>query len=362
SSRLRLIATTIQLILVASAKSSQLSLLPPAPMKFGFIPTEGGAHYPEFLEEVMLGESLGFDSVWLEEHHGVRDHYWPSPLVALAGVATRTTNIILGTDIAVLPFYHPVRIAEDAALLDIMSGGRLILGVAIGYKPDEFDLYQVPLKMRGARFEEAIRLIKLLWTQKEVHFKGKYYQVEGLKIEPRPLSKPHPPIWIGGWGELSLARAAQLADAWVPGPTANWEKLVQTWETYQRNMESAGRDFSRQPTPLTREVVVAETDELARDMAERHLLINYRDEYGGGKWKHPLIGGEDSAPVDEFEAISRDRFLVGSPERITAELQRYKEAFQVDHLICRLFFPGMPHEFILDELRLLADRVMPAFK
>src|SRR5258707_7712887 len=114
---------------------------PMARIKIGFIPIEGGEYYKEALEEVRRGEELGFDSVWMEEHHSVTDHYWPSPLQVLAGFATRTSRIRLGTDILVAPFYHPVRLAEDVALLDIMSGGRFTLGIAIGYKPDEFLLY-----------------------------------------------------------------------------------------------------------------------------------------------------------------------------------------------------------------------------
>jgi probable F420-dependent oxidoreductase len=331
-------------------------------MKFGFIPTEGGAFYQEFLAEVLLGEALGFDSVWLEEHHGVKNHYWPSPLVGLAGLATRTERITLGSDIIVLPFYHPVRVAEDVAMLDIMSQGRFILGVAIGYKPDEFALYQTPLERRGARFEEVLELIKLLWSQEEVHFAGKYYQVAGLKIEPRPLSRPHPPLWLGGWGTLSLRRAAYLGDAWIPGPTANLEKLVAAQAEYRQNLRQAGVDPAGRPTPLTREVVIAASDAAAREMAEKCLLINYRDEYGGGSWKHPLIGAEDQAPVDQFEAISRNRFLVGSPETVIKQLQLFVETFGPDHLICRLFFPGIPHDFIMEELRLLASEVMPVFK
>jgi len=122
-------------------------------LKVGFIPIEGGHFYREALEEVVRGEDLGFDSVWMEEHHSVIDHYWPSPLPVLAGFATRTSKVILGTDILVAPFYHPARLAEDVALLDVMSGGRAVLGVAIGYKPDEFALYGADLEKRGARFE-----------------------------------------------------------------------------------------------------------------------------------------------------------------------------------------------------------------
>jgi alkanesulfonate monooxygenase SsuD/methylene tetrahydromethanopterin reductase-like flavin-dependent oxidoreductase (luciferase family) len=262
----------------------------------------------------------------------------------------------------IMPFYHPVRVAEDAAMLDVISGGRFILGAAIGYKPDEFTLYQVPMEKRGASFEEAIQLIKLLWTEEEVHFEGKYFQVMGLKIEPRSSGGKHPPLWLGGWGDLSLKRAARYGDAWLPGPTAGLEKLLAAQQTYLECLKEAGKDASNYPIPLTREVVIAETDEKARAMAEKHLLINYRDEYGGGEWKHPLIGREDSAPVDQFEGLSKDRFLVGSPETVIHGLQRFVDTFCVDHLICRLYFPGISHEFIMSELKLLASEVMPAFK
>jgi alkanesulfonate monooxygenase SsuD/methylene tetrahydromethanopterin reductase-like flavin-dependent oxidoreductase (luciferase family) len=331
-------------------------------MKFGFIPIEGGAYYPEFLAEVELGEELGFDSVWLEEHHGVKDHYWPSPLVALAGIASRTKRLLLGTDVMVMPFYHPVRVAEDGAMLAVMSHGRFILGTAIGYKPDEFALYGVALEMRGARFEEAILLIRQLWTQEDVHFEGKYYQVHGLKIEPRPALTEQPSIWLGGWGVLSLARAATVGDAWIPGPTADLQKLLDAQDIYRVQLRASGKDPTVQPIPLTREVIIAESDERARQIAEKHLLISYRDEYASKQWRHPLIGGEDATPAGQFDAISRNRFLVGSPETVIGQLRQFQETFGVDHLICRLYFPGIPHDFILNELRLLAAEVIPEFR
>ena len=331
-------------------------------MKFGFIPTEGGHYYPEFLEEVQLGEALGFDSVWLEEHHSVRNHYWPSPLMGLAGAATRTEKILLGTDILVMPFYHPVRVAEDSTMLDILSNGRFILGAAIGYKPDEFALYQTPLEKRGGRFEEAVRLIKLLWTQERVDFEGKFYAVSGAKIEPHPMSSPHPPLWLGGWGELSLRRAAQLGDAWVPGPTASLKTLLESQGVYHENLRGLGIDPASLAAPLTREVVIAPTDAQAWEIAEKHLAINYRDEYGGGTWKHPLIGNAQGSPDFEFEAVSLDRFIIGSPDSVIHKIQAFKDAFGVDHLICRLYFAGMPHTFIMQELKLLAQEVMPVFQ
>ena len=162
-----------------------------ARLKIGFIPIEGGSYYKEALEEVTRAEELGFDSVWMEEHHSVTNHYWPSPLTVLAGFATRTSRMMLGTDIIVAAFHHPVRLAEDVAMLDVMSGGRATLGIAIGYKPDEFALYGVDLEKRGARFEEQLAIIKGLWTQERVSFKGAYYTVEG-RLEPKPVTRPHP--------------------------------------------------------------------------------------------------------------------------------------------------------------------------
>ena len=113
--------------------------------------------------------------------------------------------------------------------------------------------------------------------------------------------------------------------------------------------------------PLTREVIIADTNEQARALAEKHLLVNYRDEYGGG-WEHPLIGNEDRAPIDQLDQLGRDRFIVGDPPHCIAAIQRFRETFGVDHLICRLYFPGMPHEHILKELDLLAREVIPAFR
>lgn len=327
-------------------------------MKFGFIPTEGGHFYQEALEEALAGEALGFDSVWLEEHHSIRNHYWPSPLMALAGIATRTEKILLGTDIIVLPFYHPVRVAEDMAMLDIMSNGRAILGAAIGYRAPEFELYDTPLEGRGGRYAEALQIIRALWTQERVEFAGKHYTVTG-SIEPRPAQSI--PLWLGGWGELSLKRAAELGDAWVPGPTANLEKLLGAQQAYRDCLRAAGKDPASVPNPLTREVVIAETRERALELAERYLMVNYRDEYGGG-WKHPLIGAQDQTPVNQLEALMRDRFIVGNPDDCIAALRRFEDTFGVDHLICRLYFPGMPHEHIMQELKLLATEVMPAFR
>jgi alkanesulfonate monooxygenase SsuD/methylene tetrahydromethanopterin reductase-like flavin-dependent oxidoreductase (luciferase family) len=326
-------------------------------MKFGFISTEGGTFFNEALEEAIYVEELGFDSVWLEEHHSIHNHYWPSPLMALAGIATRTTRVKLGTDIVVLPFYHPVRAAEDMAMLDVISGGRAIFGAAIGYRPPEFELYDVSLDDRGTRYVEMLKIIRALWTQDHVDYDGRFFKIKG-HIEPRPTNPI--PIWLGGWGVLSLKRAAQLGDAWVPGPTANLEKLLNAQKQYHSFLTGVGKKPEDVPTPLTREVVIAETREQAWELAEKYVMVNYRDEYGGG-WKHPLIGSEDQTPV-ALDSLSQDRFIVGNPDDCISIIKHFVETFGVDHLICRLYFAGMPHDHIMTELKLLSREVFPAFR
>jgi alkanesulfonate monooxygenase SsuD/methylene tetrahydromethanopterin reductase-like flavin-dependent oxidoreductase (luciferase family) len=264
--------------------------------------------------------------------------------------------MVLGTDILVAPFYHPVRLAEDVTLLDVMSGGRFVLGIAIGYKPDEFALYGAELAKRGARFEEQLAVMQALWTEDRVSFKGRYYTVEG-RLEPKPVTRPHPPVWIGGWGDLTLKRAA-LADNWIPGPTADLGRLVDGKRTFLANRAAAGRTQPVDEWPLTRDVIIADTDARARELAEEHIMVAYRKEYAGG-WRHPFI---DASIATDLDRLMEDRFIIGGPDECIAKIRRFVEAYGMTHLICRLFFPGMPHAHIMRELELLARDVIPAFR
>ena len=327
-------------------------------LRFGICPTEGGHFFREALAEVVRAEELGFDSVWIAEHHGVQNHYWPAPIQVLTAFAARTSRITLGANVVVFPFYHPVRLAEETALLDALSGGRVVLGVAIGYKPDEFLLYGAPLEKRGARFEEGLALMKALWTGDGVTLRGEHFRVEDGRIEPKPIQRPHPPVWIGGWGDVTLRRAATLADAWLPGPTADLPRLLRSRAKILEHRRAAGLVAPVGEWPVTREVIVAGTDREARELAERHLMLAYGKEYGG-TWKHPFI---DAATAADLDHLMVDRFLIGTPDRIVRGLEPYVREYGMTHLICRLFTPGMPHGAIMRQLELLAREVMPAFR
>ena len=325
-------------------------------MKFGIVPIEGVKYYAQALEEVQFAEELGFDSAFIQERHLVQDHFWASPLIAASAMLAGTSRIKVGTGILISPFHHPVHLAEDIAILDITSCGRFIFGTAIGYKPDEFDLYGIDPSSRGARFEESMHIVKRLWTEGKIDFHGKFYTIKTDALEPRPHTNPPPPLWIGGQGPLMLKRAALFADAWIPGVSIALDQLLPLKEAFLKHRKEAGIKIPDE-WPLNREVVIAETRTGAWELAEKYLLPFYQKTYVGN-WKHRYITAD---MVKDLQQLAKDRFIIGSPDDVVSEIRRYKDVYGTNYVICRFFFGNIPHETIMKELELFAKTVMPTF-
>jgi alkanesulfonate monooxygenase SsuD/methylene tetrahydromethanopterin reductase-like flavin-dependent oxidoreductase (luciferase family) len=172
------------------------------------------------------------------------------------------------------------------------------------------------------------------------------------------VQKPHPPLWVGGWGDITLRRAATLADNWIPGPTADLKRLLEGKKQFLECRKASGRPQAITEWPLTRDLIIADTDAQARALAEAHIMLAYRREYAGG-WRHPFI---DAAIATDLDKLMEDRFIIGGPDQCISQIRRFVEKYGMTHLICRTFFPGMPHAHIMRELELLAKEVMPAFR
>jgi alkanesulfonate monooxygenase SsuD/methylene tetrahydromethanopterin reductase-like flavin-dependent oxidoreductase (luciferase family) len=164
--------------------------------------------YGEVLDQVAWAENNGFDDVWLSEHHFIDDGYLPSMLPAAAAIAARTKRIRIPLGVLLLPFHHPVRLAEDIAVVDAISGGRFELGVGVGYKVEEFEGFNVPFIERGSRTNESLQIIRSLLNGETLTFKGKFFEVNKVKLTPEPIQK-HLPIWVGGFTPPALRRAAR---------------------------------------------------------------------------------------------------------------------------------------------------------
>src|SRR2546425_3819592 len=167
----------------------------------------------EVIAEAQQAERCGFDSFSLTEHHQEPSGYFPSPLPLAAAIAARTSRIRIGTGIAILPLYHPTRLAEDCAVVDIISKGRLILGVGQGYQEGDFAAFGLQVSDRVSLFEEGIEILRRAWTEEKVYFVGKRHTLQNIMVTPKPVQKPHPPIWVAALGDEPMKRAGRLGDA-----------------------------------------------------------------------------------------------------------------------------------------------------
>src|SRR5215510_10996997 len=155
--------------------------------------------YGEIFDQIVWGEQHGFDDVWLSEHHFIEDGYSPSLLPIAAAIAARTKKIHIGTSVMLMPFHNPIRLAEDGATVDVISGGRFELGVGTGYKVEEFTGFALSSKERGGRTNEGLEIIRRLWEGETLSFTGRYYEVKNAKLTPEPIQRPRPPLWVGGF-------------------------------------------------------------------------------------------------------------------------------------------------------------------
>jgi probable F420-dependent oxidoreductase len=298
----------------------------------------------ETVRQARLVEELGLDSVWIPEHH-LTDAYYPSPLLALAGLATALPRVTLGSDVALAPLYNPVRLAEESAMLQEISDGRFVLGLGLGYVREEFDAYNVPFSQRGARLEEAIRLLRLLWTQEEASYRGRFWNLQGVTIYPRP--DPPPPLWLGGWTEPAIRRAARLADAWFPGPTADMDKLKHCLAVYDDELARLGK--RRQELPVFREVWVADSP-AHLEAGLRALRSMYDHHYRA--WGHANVAAETD--------VVQGRAIVGGPEGVAEQLVALARELGVTHVVARTHFYHADGALVERAIVLLGRQVKPA--
>ena len=217
--------------------------------------------YREILDEAVLAEEVGFESVLVPEHHLMPDGYLPQPLIMLAAIATRTNRIRLGTGIMHLPERDPIHVAEEIAVLDNLSNGRVSLGVGLNLVAADFRLFGVPMKGAARRFEEQLQILRDVWTQTAYSHSGEFYQYEDITVTPRVLQKPHPPLWIGAMAEPSLKRAGRMGLGWVTDPLHNMDVMTAWGEIFRdaRPDRAEARRLGVTGSASTRRRVVADS-------------------------------------------------------------------------------------------------------
>jgi len=324
-------------------------------MKIGLSPLQGQTSFYETLSECERAESAGFDSVWLGEHHN-NPILHPAPLIGLAAVASRTSRIALGTGVLLLPLYHPLAVAEEGAMVDMISGGRLILGIGAGYAPEEFAAYGISLKERGSRMEEGAQLLRRLWTETTVTHHGRHFQVTDATIAPRPVQQPRPPIWVGAWSETAIRRAARLGDAWFVGPSASLGELAPSARMYRDACGENGKGEGE--VDLFRYVFVAHSAQEAIAAAGDSFIQAFERMYF--RWPHPVV----KRPAGELtiERLAEDRIILGDSKTCVAEIERFRKELNVNHLVCRFSVPGIARAACATSFDLFTREVMPGLR
>jgi probable F420-dependent oxidoreductase len=318
-------------------------------MHFGLSPLQSGGDFDATIAECERAEAAGFDSVWLGEHHNSTLLY-PAPLVGLAAIAGRTRRVRLGTGVLLLPLYQPVAVAEEAAMVDVISRGRLILGIGAGYAPEEFAAFGVSMKERGSRLDEAVPLIHRLWTEDSVSHEGRHYRVANASLRPRPVQRPRPPMWFAGWVEPALRRAGRLGDAWLGGPSATLDELAACVRMYR---EAGGGEVA-----LMRYVFVAESLERARAIAGDAFIRAFEATYF--RWPHPVV--KRPAGALTIERLSEDRIVLGDPASCVRQIERFQAELGMTHLVCRMSVTGIPADAAHASMDLFTREVMPALR
>jgi probable F420-dependent oxidoreductase len=320
-------------------------------MELGLAPVQSTPTFEPMLRQARTAEALGFSTLWAHEHHSQGAMY-PDPLMALAAMAPVTSTVRLGTNMLLLPIHHPVRVAQETAMLDVLSGGRLVLGVANGYSRVDFATFGTDRTRRGARLEAGIELVRELWSGRPVTAVSEDYRLDGFRLFPTPVQRPSPPIVVGGQAPRAIRRAARLGDGYLISTTETIANVAVRIATYREACTSLGLEA---PAPILNRIVATVGSRAEREEAlaffTRALLSLY------DAWGHANVA-ELSPDQREPEQVARDHLVVGEPAECLERLQEYEE-MGVGQVACLMGFGGRDPALADRSLRLCGERVLP---
>lgn len=316
-------------------------------------------YYREVLDELQLAEELGWECFWFTEHHFL--HYggaMPNPALILAAAAARTSKIHLGSAISILPLHHPLQVAEDYAMVDAVSDGRLEFGIGLGNTALDFQAFGVDRETSRQRFDEAADIIRRAWSEERFSHHGAFWQFDDVALLPRPAQQPTPPFWVAGISADSLGWAgrhgchimtvahAAPPEAYVPGMNA-----------WRSGLIDEGYDPSSYHCKLHLRVWVDEDGERARAVAEP-AITNYEQVASIGRER------KNTVPPDQYDwkgMLARGRNAYGNPDQVVEAIRLTMANYEFDILSTTFNFGGIPHEAVAKAMRLFAREVMPAF-
>jgi len=334
-------------------------------LKLGFFVTNQylpGESMPQKIqdsaEQVRAARDVGFSLIATGQHYLAAPYQMSTVFPLLSRLAAEAGDMQVAATVILIPLHNPVELAESIATLDCITNGKFVFGVGLGYRDEEYTAFGIERGERVGRMNEAMDLIKQLWSEDEVEFNGKYYTVPKTKISTRPVQAPHPPIWVAANNDVAIRRAARWGYPWLINPHATVPMVADQWTRYKAALDEFGQPVPDE-LPMMREMYVARDRETAFIESQPFLEGKYQAYAAWGQDK--ALPGNESFSVP-YQDLAKDRFLLGSPDDIVSEFRRYADELGVNHMICRMQWPGMPQEQVLKQIELLGREVIPRIK
>ena len=297
--------------------------------------------YARSLERIEIMDETGYDAVWLAEHHFSGYSVCPSVHMMATMTAARTKRMRIGTAVSLAPFYHPLRLAEEVALLDHLAGGRVNWGAGRGFSRVEFDAFGVPMAESAPRFREAVEVVLAAWTHEKLEHQGEFFRFDGVEVLPKPLQAPHPPVWMAATSESAIDWAASRGFSILMDPHCTCVELGDKRRHYAAQLGAAGHSDAGRDIPMARLIALATDAERAEAVARR-----------GAQWTVGSYIGMRPGQADPVERYVNEVILHGEPQAVIDQVLGLKETAQMNYLLCA--------PLSAESFELLTDKVLPA--
>jgi alkanesulfonate monooxygenase SsuD/methylene tetrahydromethanopterin reductase-like flavin-dependent oxidoreductase (luciferase family) len=307
--------------------------------------------YERAFSRIDIMDRTGYDCVWLAEHHFSTYSVCPSINVMATHVAARTQNVRVGMAVSLAAFYHPLRLAEEIALVDVLSGGRVNWGAGRGFDRREFEAFGVPPEESSDRFRECVEIVLAAWRSERVSYEGRYWRYDGIEVLPKPLQSPHPPVWLAATSPDSIRRAAEKGFDILQDPHSSHADIGTKRALYYDVLREHGFPTAGRVIPTARLLAVGDTDQEADDVARAGAAwtvgsyANPSNRAGGKPSPHHAWQGD---PVERY---MNDVVIRGTPDRVLDKLVELRETIGLDYLMCA----PLSHKSFM----LFTERVLP---
>ncbi|MBV1960568.1 MAG: LLM class flavin-dependent oxidoreductase [Immundisolibacteraceae bacterium] len=350
-------------------------------MKFGLLhlfESAGDRGEQQMLDEqialMQAAETYGFDSVWTAEHHFSEYGFCASPALALAAVAKTTSKVRLCSGVVVLPFHNPIRVAEEFSMLDLLTDGRIELGVGRGYQPAEFEGYGVDQTQSTEMFDEALEIILKAWTEETFSYQGKHFQYQNVSIRPRPLQQPRPPIWMAAVSESSFEKAGRYGLNLLCSPVLGGSLLEsqQSIATYWETLEKHGHDPETHEVAALCAMYCGETTDQAREQFAEPVTWFFQNL---GKVIAPKVGQPEIKGYEGYQSVrdmlttiewdqllAHGAVLCGDPDYMVEQMQTLKQNYGVNHVLGWTRVGGISADLVASHMERMQKRVMPQLR